>query len=79
MFPRGLELTVGCNSHRVFRPVSNLLVAAGLLCVFLYWLIQTGLALMPISKLRILFWVKGVVVHPTFLALFLWAVIVTKG
>lgn len=34
---------------------------------------------MPISKLRILFWVKGVVVPPTFFALFLWAVIVTKG
>lgn len=40
---------------------------------------QTGLALMPISKLRVLFWVKGVVVPPTFFALFLWAVIVTKG
>ena len=40
---------------------------------------QTLLALMPISKLRILFWVKGVVVPPTFLALFLWAVIVTHG
>lgn len=34
---------------------------------------------MPISKLRILFWVKGVIVPPTFFALFLWAVIVTKG
>ncbi|KAH8732311.1 permease for cytosine/purines, uracil, thiamine, allantoin-domain-containing protein [Phaeosphaeriaceae sp. PMI808] len=53
--------------------------SAGLLCVFLYWFLQTGLALMPIAKLRVLFWVKGVVVPPTFLALFLWAVIVTKG
>ena len=34
---------------------------------------------MPISKLRVLFWVKGVIVPPTFFALFLWAVIVTKG
>src|SRR5436305_15345818 len=34
---------------------------------------------MPIRKLRILFWVKGVIVPPTFLALFLWAVIVTHG
>lgn len=54
-------------------------VAAGLLCVFLYWFIQTALALMPISKLRILFWVKGVIVPPTFFALFLWAVIKTHG
>ncbi|KAF1842420.1 uncharacterized protein K460DRAFT_409836 [Cucurbitaria berberidis CBS 394.84] len=53
--------------------------SAGILCVFLYWFMQTALALMPISKLRILFWVKGVVVPPTFFALFLWAVIVTKG
>ncbi|KAF2687403.1 hypothetical protein K458DRAFT_333812 [Lentithecium fluviatile CBS 122367] len=53
--------------------------SAELLCIFLYWFCQTGLALMPISKLRILFWVKGVIVPPTFFALFLWGVIVTKG
>ncbi|ORY17819.1 permease for cytosine/purines, uracil, thiamine, allantoin-domain-containing protein [Clohesyomyces aquaticus] len=53
--------------------------SAGLLCVFLYWFLQTGLALMPIQKLRVLFWVKGVIVPPTFFALFLWAVIKTKG
>jgi nucleobase:cation symporter-1, NCS1 family len=40
---------------------------------------QTTLALMPIKKLRILFLVKAIIVPPTFLALFLWAVIVTKG
>ena len=34
---------------------------------------------MPIEKLRVLFLVKGAIVPPTFLALFLWAVIVTKG
>jgi nucleobase:cation symporter-1, NCS1 family len=60
-------------------PESANVTSAGLLCIFLYWFIQTGLALMPIEKLRILFLVKAVVVPPTFLALFLWAVIVTKG
>ncbi|KAH7077933.1 permease for cytosine/purines, uracil, thiamine, allantoin-domain-containing protein [Paraphoma chrysanthemicola] len=65
-FPNHLSESAGIDS-------------AGLLCVFLYWFMQTGLALMPISKLRILFWVKGVIVPPTFFALFLWAVIVTKG
>jgi NCS1 family nucleobase:cation symporter-1 len=69
------KYTVPCTSSTL----TNLFTAAGLLCVFLYWFMQTALALMPISKLRILFWVKGVVVPPTFLALFLWAVIVTKG
>jgi cytosine/uracil/thiamine/allantoin permease len=34
---------------------------------------------MPIKKLRILFLVKAIIVPPTFLALFLWAVIVTHG
>jgi nucleobase:cation symporter-1, NCS1 family len=34
---------------------------------------------MPIKKLRILFLIKGIVVPPTFLALFLWAAIVTHG
>lgn len=35
--------------------------------------------LMPIQKLRILFIVKAIIVPPTFFALFLWAVVVTKG
>ena len=60
-------------------PKSGGISSAGLLCFMLYWIIQTALSLMPIKKLRILFWIKGVVVPPTFLALFLWAVIVTKG
>ncbi|KAF2843294.1 hypothetical protein M501DRAFT_925827 [Patellaria atrata CBS 101060] len=65
-FPNHLPLDAGMTS-------------AGLLCFMLYWIIQTGLALMPIEKLRILFLVKSVIVPPTFLALFLWAVIVTHG
>ncbi|KAI4638929.1 hypothetical protein J4E93_009679 [Alternaria ventricosa] len=60
-------------------PESAGIDSAGLLCLFLYWFLQTALALMPISKLRVLFWIKGIVVPPTFFALFLWAVIVTKG
>lgn len=55
------------------------ITSAGLLCFFLYWFIQSGLSLMPIEKLRYLFWVKGAIVPPTFLALFLWAVIVSHG
>jgi cytosine/uracil/thiamine/allantoin permease len=55
------------------------ITSAGLLSLFLYWFCQTFLSLMPIEKLRILFWIKGVIVPPTFLALFLWAVIVTHG
>ncbi|KIV88983.1 hypothetical protein PV10_08607 [Exophiala mesophila] len=60
-------------------PESAGITSAGLLCFFLYWIGQTILALMPIKKLRILFLVKGVIVPPTFLALFLWGAIVTHG
>ena len=60
-------------------PESANITSAGLLTFFLYWMIQTSLALMPIEKLRILFWAKAVIVPPTFLALFLWAAIVTHG
>jgi cytosine/uracil/thiamine/allantoin permease len=55
------------------------ITSAGILCFMLYWILQTGLSLMPIHKLRILFWVKGVIVPPTFVALFLWAAITTHG
>ncbi|XP_014555162.1 hypothetical protein COCVIDRAFT_39083 [Bipolaris victoriae FI3] len=60
-------------------PESAGIDSAGLLCLFLYWFLQTGLALMKISKLRVLFWIKSIVVPPTFLALFIWAVTITKG
>ncbi|MCJ1357775.1 MAG: hypothetical protein MMC33_007771 [Icmadophila ericetorum] len=52
---------------------------AEMLCFFIYWIFQTILATMPIRKLRILFLVKAVIVPPTFIALFIWAAVVTKG
>ena len=55
------------------------ITSAGLLCFFIYWIFQTILACMSIQKLQILFLIKAVVVPPTFLALFLWAAIVTHG
>jgi len=60
-------------------PESSNITSAEILCVVLYWILQTVLSLMPIEKLRILFLVKAVIVPPTFFAIFLWAVIVTKG
>lgn len=46
-------------------PASANVTSAQLLCIFLYWFAQTALAIMPIEKLRILFWVKGIIVPPT--------------
>merc|ERR1711939_706804 len=60
-------------------PESAGITSAGLLCFFLYWIVQTILACMPIKKIRILFLIKGIIVPPTFLALFLWGAIVTHG
>lgn len=60
-------------------PESANITSAGLLTFFLYWFLQTALALMPIEKLRILFWAKAVIVPPTFLALTIWAGVVTHG
>jgi NCS1 family nucleobase:cation symporter-1 len=60
-------------------PANAGITSAQLLCFFIYWTFQTILACMPIQKLRILFLVKAVIVPPTFLALFLWAAIVTHG
>lgn len=54
-------------------------IAAALLTLFLYWFLQTGLSLMPIAKLRVLFWIKSIIVPPTFIALFIWAIVITKG
>jgi len=60
-------------------PENANITSSGLLTFFLYWIVQTILALMPIKKLRILFFVKAIIVPPTFLALFIWAAVVTKG
>ncbi|KAL6249639.1 hypothetical protein RBB50_003492 [Rhinocladiella similis] len=60
-------------------PESAGITSAGLLCFFIYWIFQTILACMPIKKLRILFLIKGIIVPPTFFALFLWGAIVTHG
>ena len=60
-------------------PANAGITSAGILCFMLYWILQTSLAVMPIEKLRVLFWIKGVIVPPTFLALFIWAAVVTHG
>jgi NCS1 family nucleobase:cation symporter-1 len=60
-------------------PANAGITSAGLLTFFLYWIFQTILACMRIENLRILFLLKAIIVPPTFLALFLWAAIVTHG
>jgi nucleobase:cation symporter-1, NCS1 family len=83
-FPNHLPANAGITcmyseALTAVRKKANVTLAAQLLCFFIYWIFQTILACMPIQKLRILFLVKAVIVPPTFLALFLWAAIVTHG
>ncbi|KIM37909.1 hypothetical protein M413DRAFT_30565 [Hebeloma cylindrosporum] len=60
-------------------PASANITSAGILSVVLYWGIQTYVSMLPIKKLRYFFIFKAVLVTPAWFAMFLWAVIVTKG
>lgn len=60
-------------------PASAEIDSGSLLCFGLYFILQSVLMLMPIEKLRILFLVKAVIIPPTFLGIFLFGVIVSKG
>jgi len=60
-------------------PDSANITSGQLLMVFIYWMIQTSLAILPMHKMRYFFIVKSIVVPPTYFFLFLWAVIVTGG
>ena len=47
----------------------------GMLCYFLYWLIQLPFMLISPQKIRWLFLAKAIIVPPTWLALLIWAFI----
>lgn len=53
-------------------PASANITSGALLMVFLYWMVQTGVSLLPMYRLRYFFRFKALVVPPAFLALFLW-------
>lgn len=67
------------GKHHQFRysscmskcPLTHLF--SGLLCYFIYWLIQLPFMLLSPHKVRYLFFVKGVVVPPAWLAMVIWA------
>lgn len=60
-------------------PASSGLTSASILCICLYWGIQTSVSMLHISKLRWFFFFKAVIVPPAWFAMFLWAVVITKG
>jgi nucleobase:cation symporter-1, NCS1 family len=54
-------------------PPSANITTAGLMCYFLYWLIQFPLMLVSPQRIRYLFVAKAFVVPPTWLAMLIWA------
>jgi len=51
------------------------ITSSGLLCYFLYWLIQFPFMFISPQKIRVLFLAKTIIIPPTFLAMLIWAFI----
>jgi NCS1 family nucleobase:cation symporter-1 len=51
------------------------ITTSGLICYFLYWLIQFPFLLVSPQKIRWLFLAKAIIVPPTWLALLIWALV----
>jgi len=56
-------------------PESSKITTAGLMCYFLYWIIQFPFLLVSPQRIRWLFVVKAIIVPPTWLAMLIWAFI----
>ena len=56
-----------------FRDFNNTHLSLGMLCYFLYWLIQFPFMFVSPQKIRFLFLAKAIIVPPTWLALLIWA------
>ncbi|KAF8272721.1 NCS1 nucleoside transporter family [Lactarius quietus] len=54
-------------------PPSANITTAGMMCYFLYWLIQLPFMLISPQKIRWLFLAKAIIVPPTWLALLIWS------
>jgi NCS1 family nucleobase:cation symporter-1 len=60
-------------------PVSSHVTSAGLLCFFIFIIIQLPLLWLHVSKLRFLFMAKTVIMPIFGLTLFIWALVAAKG
>lgn len=55
------------------------ITSRGLLCFFVYWVVQTPITMIPVAKLKFFFRFKAMVVPPAFVAIAIWALVKTKG
>jgi NCS1 family nucleobase:cation symporter-1 len=60
-------------------PESANITTTGLMCYFLFWLLQFPFLLISPQKVRWLFLAKAVIVPPAFLAMMIWAFATTGG
>ncbi|GAA6014816.1 hypothetical protein JCM10207_002191 [Rhodosporidiobolus poonsookiae] len=60
-------------------PESSGVTSQQLLSMFIYWIFQTALNLVPIYLQKHLFNVKGIICPLTFIALLIWGLVVTDG
>ncbi|GAC74382.1 uridine permease [Moesziomyces antarcticus T-34] len=60
-------------------PDSANITSRGLLCFFIYWLVQTPITMIPVAKLKHFFRFKAIVCPPAFIAIGIWALVKTGG
>ncbi|GAA5860430.1 hypothetical protein JCM8547_000302 [Rhodosporidiobolus lusitaniae] len=60
-------------------PESSNVTSTQLLSMFIYWIFQSALLIMPMEKTKHLYNVKGIICPITFIALLIWGVVVTRG
>ena len=60
-------------------PESAHITTTGLMCYFLFWIIQFPFLLISPQRVRWLFFAKAIIVPPAFLAMMIWAFATTGG
>ncbi|CBQ69185.1 related to Uracil permease [Sporisorium reilianum SRZ2] len=60
-------------------PESANITSRGLLCFFVYWIVQTPITMIPVARLKYFFRFKAIVCPPAFLAIGIWALVKTHG
>ncbi|KDQ12362.1 hypothetical protein BOTBODRAFT_56931 [Botryobasidium botryosum FD-172 SS1] len=60
-------------------PESANITSSGMLCYFIFWIIQFPFMFIPPQRIRWLFYVKSIVVPIAFISMMIWALVKTQG
>ena len=72
--PPNAHITTSGARQQLFV-IQKLIYPGGMICYFLYWLIQFPFMLVSPQKIRWLFLAKAIIVPPTWVALLIWALV----